>query len=266
MTDQPFSVTQLATFRKCPKRFWYRYVRRQEGGFKTVEAVLGDVVHQSLAWLYRRPRQEPRVAKTGLYSYFRETWEAEVSPGVRVIRPGDSLEHERARGIHMLDQYFDSIYLKDRKQTLEIEYEFQLLLKGKYRLVGVIDRLAADGDGDIFVIDYKTSRRAARGLDEDTDLQMDAYGLWALLKREVGCVYLRVELLQDATKYTINLKRREGNAVVNELVARIEEVRKETVFAAKPSPLCGWCEYREICPDRWRGSKRPKQQRWPNGG
>jgi RecB family exonuclease len=226
MADEPFSVTRLAAFRRCPKRFWYRYVKGQKGGFKTVEAFLGDIIHKSLAWLYRAPSQ-PRVEKRGLYDYFLATWEPQVSAGVRVVRSGDSLEHQRARGIHMVDQYFDRIYLKDRKKTLEIEYKFQLDLKGKYRLVGVIDRLAVDGEGDIFVIDYKTTKRGARGPDEDTDLQLDAYGLWALLKLGVGCVYQRVELLQNATKYVIRLKRAAGNTVVNELAARIEEVREK---------------------------------------
>ena len=256
LLDRPFSLAKLSTFRKCPKRFWYRYVKAEKGRFKTVEAFLGEIVHMSLAWLYGTPKEASSVTKMDLVSHFLETWERKVSPDVRIIRTGDSLEHQRARGVHMLDQYFERIYLKDRRRTLEIEYKFELVLKKKYKLTGRVDRTAIDADGDIYVIDYKTSKRGAKGLDEDSDLQLDAYALWALLKSGVDRVFTRFELLQDATKYTLVLKRREANSVVNELVARIEEVRKETVFPARPSPLCDWCEYREICPDRRTVSTR----------
>jgi putative RecB family exonuclease len=252
----PFSVSKLSTFRKCPKRFWYKYVKSKKEGFKTVEAFLGEVVHVSLGWLYGKPKEGANITKRSLLRHFLDTWERHVSPSVKIVRPGDSYEHYRARGVHMLDQYFERIFLKDHKQTLEVEHEFELLLKKRHRLAGRIDRVAVDADGDIFVIDYKTSKRGAKGLDEDSDLQLDVYGLWALLKKGVDRVYLRCELLQDSTKYTLGLKRRDAHAVVDELVARIGEVRQETAFAARPSPLCDWCGYHEMCPDRWQGKVR----------
>jgi len=253
--QETYSVTRLVAFRQCPKRYHFKYVERTQEAFQSVEAFVGEIVHRSIAWLYDQKTQRMANDKASLIEFYNRAW-MDRPASVRVVRPKESFQQHRTRGVGMLTSFFDRVFWTDSTRTLHVEHEFKLhLARRPYLFTGKVDRLSVEHNGALRVVDYKTSRRGSQSLDldEDMSLQLDAYGLWALLEKHASHVNLSIEFLADGNCSTIPLKRREANAVVQELVGRIEEVRGARSFPARPSPLCGWCPYRGECPERWRG-------------
>jgi CRISPR/Cas system-associated exonuclease Cas4 (RecB family) len=252
LLSKHFSYTRLSTFRKCPRKYWFKYVVETREAFESVELFLGKVVHESLAWLYRNSIEGVSVSRESLLTKFLDEWHGRrksLTLPLKVVKQGDSLTSRRASGEFMLANYFDRTYQTESRRTLYVEREFNLRLSGKHLFNGIVDRVATDSAGSLHVIDFKTSARGSQGLDGDAELQLDAYGLWALLERKVERVHLTFEFLADGTSSTIVLARPGANAVVRELVTRIEEVQREKIFPPKPSPLCVWCGYRSLCPE-----------------
>src|SRR5262249_4126062 len=116
-------------------------------------------------------------------------------------------------------------------------------------LQGFVDRIARARDGAIEIQDYKTSARVPSQADVDEDRQLALYqiGIGARFgdARPVRLVwrYLRPRRPPRSPRPPQPLA---------ELAAQtrglIDRIRSETVFEARPSALCRWCEYRDGCP------------------
>jgi RecB family exonuclease len=169
---------------------------------------------------------------------------------VRIAREGTPLDFYRALGEQCLANYYHEHYPFDRDETLGLEEHVSFELGGeKYALQGFVDRIARTRDGAIEIQDYKTSARVPTQAQADEDRQLALYqiGIGARFgaQRPVRLVwrYLR----QKRTLVSTRTPEQLGELAVRTR-ALIDEIRSETVFEAKPSALCRWCEYREGCP------------------
>mgnify|MGYP003627892635 CR=1 FL=1 len=88
-----------------------------------------------------------------------------------------------------------------------------------YELNGIIDRVVMGKTGDLLVIDYKTSKRAAskRSLYNDAQMQMYAYAIHKMYDVPIDRVW-------DIRK------------------------RKKDDFHPVIKRFCDWCGYKDICP------------------
>ena len=88
-----------------------------------------------------------------------------------------------------------------------------------YELNGIIDRVVMGKTGDLLVIDYKTSKRAAskRSLYNDAQMQMYAYAIHKMYDVPIDRVW-------DIRK------------------------RKKDDFHPVINRFCDWCGYKDICP------------------
>src|SRR5262249_49029206 len=119
----------------------------------------------------------------------------------------------------------------------------------RYPVQGFVDRIARARDGAIEIQDYKTSARAPTQAQVDEDRQLALYQIGVGARfgadRPVRLVwrYLRQRRTLVSTRTPEQL-----GALAAQTRALIDRIRTETAFAAKPSALCRWCEYREGCP------------------
>ncbi len=65
-----YSHSKLSTFEQCPIKFKYRYIDKIPVEFeKTIEAFLGEIVHEALEWLYT----EIKAKKNTLFRFNHRT-------------------------------------------------------------------------------------------------------------------------------------------------------------------------------------------------
>lgn len=189
------------------------------------------------------------------------------------------------KGLDMLWRYVQTADLSAHPLTAEQFHE--IWLTEHVTLGGKIDRIDRREDGSLEVLDYKTGkpprtkwkaepapasggggaappvpaapaprapaagdavRRSVRPLGED-DLQLAAYALLVTRKfrgKVARCTYVYLnddlDLYFEPDEATLQAKEAEIVGVCDRILADRE-------FGPQPTVLCGWCDYRPLCPE-----------------
>ena len=132
-------------------------------------------------------------------------------------------------------------------------------VSGDLRVSGRVDRLD-DRDGELVVVDYKTSRVPPTDDDARTSLALGLYAaaVWKMFRRRT----LRVELhhVPSGTvavhEHTPESLRARSSRPARSRVTHggptstsREQGAASALPAPRPGPLCGWCDLRAHCPE-----------------
>ena len=118
---------------------------------------------------------------------------------------------------------------------------------GKYSLRGVIDRVDDVGNGKIEIIDYQTGRPKDQGklsLEDKEQLLIYQLAARAVLKEEPKA--LTFYYVDSGTKASF-LGSDEDLEKLKAKVAKTAEGIREGRFEPKPSVMCKFCDYKNIC-------------------
>ena len=266
-----FFPTQIDSYLNCPRK--YRYSRDPELRKKYFKAsphlVLGNAVHDALEAFfdlgrvsmsdrtYERLCDLLREAWAGRGTFRRNEWKQKRS---REEAFGGDKDEEAAwgkKGLNILYRFFQTQDLTTVPLTAEQFHE--LRLTDEVTLGGKIDRIDRNEDGSLVVVDYKTGkppRRRGAGDVAESDLQLAHYAIVVAGKfrgRVARCSYLylndELELGYEPTDELLSDKREKIIAHCTRMLAdwkRDDELGYDA-FAATPNPLCGWCDFREMC-------------------
>ena len=215
-----YSHSRLSTYEKCPLQYRYRYLDRIKRDTKSIEAFLGNRVHEVLETLYR-DRMASRIPSLDeLLALYHRRWDEDYSDRITIVRTELSADHYRRAGMECVTKYYRRHHPFDDGTTLGLEDQITVSLDegGRYQLKGYIDRLVRKDGGVYEIHDYKTSSGRL-----PTDLVFDR------------------TLTSDRTPHEIEQHRRQ----TMRLIDTIEGAR---AFPPRESALCRWCEYRDICP------------------
>lgn len=260
-----FSHSRIASFENCPKQFEFRYVQKIESTSESIEAFVGKRVHEVLErlYLFAGRGQLPGIEK--VVDRYHKLWEdAYDALRVRIVREGSSLDSYRALGERCVRGYYLRHYPFDEGETLGLEKRvvFALDPEGRFRMQGIIDRISRARDGTIEVHDYKTGARVPnqKALDEDRQLALYQLGLAREFGERTPFRLIWHYVAKDVTRVSIrtpaDLERLRAATI-----ARIDEIQTATAYPVRKSALCGWCEYRAICPAF--ASERPEPAATP---
>lgn len=248
---QTFSHSRLSAFESCPRKFLYRYVLELPAESESIEAFVGKRVHEVLERLYRATGRGHLPSLPQVLHRYRDLFDRAHDPTrVRIVRAENPLLFYRGLGEQCLENYYREHYPFDADVTVGLEERvlFELGPRGIYRVQGIVDRIARTRDDAIEIHDFKTSARVPSQAKLDADRQLALYQLGLAPRfggREVRLVwhYLRNGVTRTSTRSEAELRD-----LAAETRAKIDAIRAERDFAAKPGPLCGWCEYRDACP------------------
>ncbi len=261
--DRPtYSFSRITTFEQCARRFRYRYLDAIKEGFKSIEAFMGQQVHSTIEWLFNERDRGHTPTLQDSVSHYCASWDremAEADPAVRVIKQHDSVTAQHRQGAELVASSFERIFLGDRLHTEANEKHFEILLGGRHRFQGYIDRVARSADGLMHVIDYKTGRRRSKGFSGKDAEQLQSYALATFAETEEDEVELVIEYLRTKQRETRRIGRDQAEHIERALVARIDELESSSVFPPQPGVLCNWCGYNDICEASSRSSK---EQPW----
>ncbi len=256
-----YSHSRLGCFEKCPRQFHYRYVERRPAPFESIESFLGKRVHEILERLYRFVGDGRVPSLAAVLRRFQQDWDERFdAPRIRIARAAEDARGYRDLGERCLTRFYRRQYPFDADETLGIEerVSFSLDAKGAYRVQGIIDRLVRARDGALEIHDYKTARRTPTQRVLDEDRQLALYQL-AVRERhpeaeEIRLVwhYLQAGEVRRSTRTPERLEKLRCDTM--ELIDRIET---EAEFEPRPSALCAWCEYSDLCPASAARSRAP---------
>jgi len=127
-----------------------------------------------------------------------------------------------------------------------LERKFDIRI-GEHHVRGRVDRVDRLPGGGHELIDYKTGERKSEA-DLESDLQLALYRLAAREAWEVEAKSGSYYYVLDAEKVAAPVRADDAERV-ERTVAEVGEGVLGQDFEPRPSPkVCGWCDYRLICP------------------
>jgi putative RecB family exonuclease len=217
----------------------------------SVAAARGTLVHAVLEHLFDLPAVERTLeAATGLLP---ERWDElrEHSPQVaEMFATPDELAEWLASAERLLATYFtleDPTRLQPRERELSVSAE----LEDGPQLRGIVDRVDVAPNGWVRVVDYKTGRSPRAGFESSALFQMRFYAYVIWKTRGVLPKLLQLEYLGDG----VVLKHEPTEPEMHTFEARvrsiwggIQETARTGDWRPRPSKLCDWCSFRDLCP------------------
>jgi putative RecB family exonuclease len=252
-----YSHSRLSSFENCPRQFAYRYLEKLPVETEGVEAFVGKRVHEILERLnhhvarYGRPPSLRRVLER-----FRSDWAAAWHERIEIVRSDTTPASWEERGARCLENYYRAHYPFSDGASAGIEERLQFKLDpaGRYRLVGIVDRIVARDGGRYEIHDYKTGSRLPTQAQVDRERQLALYQIG--LEQTYGDVE-EVELVWHYLVHGRSLRSRRTPAQLDtlrqETMALIDAIESERSFAPRPGPLCRWCDFKGICPEASQG-------------
>ena len=242
------SPSKLLAFLDCPRRYRLQYLDRPQPDKRRPRAhtSLGTAVHNALRDWWDLPE---RRAEAGAGLVHR-AW---IDVG---FRDAEQSAQWRARMQDAVTDYLGEV--DPGRQPVGIERTVSFV-SGELRLTGRVDRLD-DRDGELVVVDYKTSRTVPTDDDARTSLPLALYAAaaWKMFRRRT----LRVELhhvptgtvaTHVHTDESLTRKVEQARSIARDARRAdrdfAERGADSALFPPRPGPLCGWCDLRAHCPE-----------------
>ncbi|WP_433008114.1 RecB family exonuclease [Kribbella sp. CA-294648] len=264
--------TKLLNFADCKRKYRYTYLEtpRPPKGPAWAHNTVGGVVHEVLAeffgrWPAARRTPDEVVAK------IRSSWRQDG------FRDEQQSLTWRERATDMVlgylrdsDPYYEPLGVE---RTVAFTTE-RASLRG--RVDRIDERPARDGSGgsELAIVDYKTGRHPLTSTDARSSLAMALYVLGA--RRVLRRPSTRVELhhlptntvaAADHDDASLARHQRRAESIADDAAAAeahwrtgLTPAEADKHFPPEPSPLCGWCDYAQICPPGRRAA--PTRPPW----
>lgn len=255
-----FSYTQLAAFSNCPYQYRFAHILRVPRLGKPVFS-FGKTMHSVMQKIFEIVRERSSYGQTGLFANLTAK-ESKVKSEIITLDEIYKLFEES-----WIDEWYESaarkkeykntgkkilkeFYAKHKDNwpvSLFLEKGFNLKVavnKKLYSIRGVIDRIDKIGD-KIKIIDYKTGSPKSR-LSFGEKEQLFIYQLAAreIFDQEVGA--LSFYYLENNTEVEFIGTDSELEKVNKKIIKTIQDIHQGE-FLPKPSILCRYCDFKEIC-------------------
>jgi DNA helicase II / ATP-dependent DNA helicase PcrA len=255
------SASDVETYRSCPLRYKFARVLKIPTA-QTVHQRFGIVVHQVLERFHAAEGARERVgASEGGHPHEQEGGgprEGErgtlkelldlLDTAWRRAGLGDGeMEGElRGKAVTALTRYHERL-AAERSRPLWFERSFAFRL-GPHHVRGRVDRVDRRPDGGHELIDYKTGRpRTPEELEEDIQLSLYAIAAkeaWGLEETTESYYYL----LDDLKVPVPRGGGGDAEWVKGAVLDAGEGIMAQNFEPTPSAKVCGWCDYRIVCP------------------
>ena len=248
------SPSRAGDFKTCPLLYRFRSIDRLPQK-PTMATSRGTVVHSVLERLFDLPKAERTIERAA--ELVRPAWDDLVAEDPQIAElfadddaEGTGLLRFLTQARALVSTYFQ---MEDpsrfdpsgRELLVETTVGEGLLLRG------YVDRLDEAPDGRIRVVDYKTGAAPREAFEAKALFQMKFYAL--VIWRNTGTIPAQLKLmyLSEGDSLMYSPDERELLSLERQLGAlwdAIERSLQAEDFRPKPSKLCGWCDFQDLCP------------------
>ncbi len=248
LADRQLSLRycQINDYQECPARDRYAHVIRIPTP-ASHQMAYGRALHSAVQAFHRRQQAGHVMSLAELHAELDAGWE---SVGF-LTQQHEAARKDAARAA--LERFWHE-QRSDPARPTAVEQDFAVLL-GRDRVRGRYDRVDTDEDGRVVITDYKSSDvrdPGTAGRRARESLQLSIYALayqaqHGRLPDELSLHFLESGMVGRSTPSPKRLAR------ATEQVIEAGDGIRAGRFEPNPSPMrCGFCPFREICPDAAR--------------
>jgi putative RecB family exonuclease len=244
-----YSHSKLSTFEQCRYKYKLQYIDKVKVEVPTtIEAFMGDLVHQTLEKLYSELKFQKLNSLKELLKFYNEEWDKEWTPEILIAKEGITAENYRKMGEKFITDYYNHYTPFDQMTILGLETEEKMTLPDGSNYHVRIDKLACKGN-IYYICDYKTNNRMKDQEEADSDRQLAMYSIWVKDKfKDAKKVILLWHMLAFDKEITSERTDKELEKLQDETVALIKELESCKEFPRNICALCDYCVFKSMCP------------------
>jgi len=256
-----YSFSRIKCFHQCPLRYRYRYLEGLKEAFRSIESFLGNVVHDTLEWMYAERDRGSATHEATMLERFAADWSARRDDRVAIVRIDDDEESYLKLGREMLVRFLHDTFDRDQSETVALEQRLSVRLSDTVVFTGFADRVGRTEQGRLFVIDYKTAKHEGNGSDFSEGLQAPLYAACVLRNHGEREVLAGYHYLRHGTTRWQQVDRERAAHLLQRFLDLANQAEATGDFPARPGILCAWCGFNAECPaadvpDRFCGGLR----------
>lgn len=251
-----FSFSQLAAFSTCPLQYKFAFVLKVPVSSDKAAFIFGRSLHNSLYHFLLPLLNDEKNKQVELFSEDSK------------IKESDRLSSSRLKKIYNQDFIVDGylskeirekyfvkgwksleFFLKDYKLNkphrlvfLEKKFSFKI---GSDIIKGTIDRVDRLEDGSLEIIDYKTGN-TKETLTYQEKRQLILYQLFLEEYLQEKVTKLSYYYLETGAKLSFKASLKDKDKLKEQILSEIKAIYSRD-FSPKPSPLCKFCDFANIC-------------------
>jgi RecB family exonuclease len=226
------SYSRVNTYLFCPYKYKLIYLDNLHIPINA-DITFGHIIHKVLEKFHAGGEQSYDM----LFECYDDAWRNDG-----FVDPQQVFEYYE-RGRHMLANYYKSFNASD-KEVLYVEKAFDANI-GKYKFVGIIDRIDRYHDGRYGIVDYKTHAKIWGQERVDKDLQLSFYAYACKNVFGFDPDEISVYFLSENKKIYTKRSRSEISDAVDIAVETAENVATEN-FDPDVSK-CQMCDFKLKC-------------------
>jgi putative RecB family exonuclease len=249
VSNQPLrlSPSRVSEFENCPQLYKYRVIDQLPQP-PSLDAERGTLVHTVLHDLFESPAADR--TPTQAIDLLPSRWQAQMAEKPELMAMVTNEKEWLDRASALLQTYFtleDPRSFEATYREIHLENDFSPTIY----LHGYVDRLDVAPTGEVRIVDYKSGKAPKPGWEEKALFQLRVYALLYFKTHNVLPRLLQLIYLGDAklVKSIPTLSDLASTEKILERVARdiFASIEKD-YWPPKPSRLCDWCYFKNICP------------------
>jgi ATP-dependent helicase/DNAse subunit B len=134
----------------------------------------------------------------------------------------------------------------------DVEKEFRILIED-FEIYGFIDREITFENGKIMIIDYKTSKKKnelnLKQAMNNGQLMKYVFVCHKMTNVPVEDIYAMLFYVDSGAKHIVSFDHNKVYTHIQECLEKARNIKEMRPEQAKANiqPLCGWCEFKQIC-------------------
>ena len=247
MSKIRLSPSRVNDFSNCPQLYKYRVIDQLPEKI-SLDAERGTLVHSVLEDLFDTPVPDRTIQKAVeiLPLRWRDQLDAKVELESLVTDSKEWLDRAEA----LLQNYFN-LEEPNSFEPTHRELHLEMDLNDDVYLHGYVDRLDIASSGEVRIVDYKTGKAPKPAWEEKALFQLRVYAL--IYWRTTGVIPRLLQLIYLGSGQLLRNSPSDADLISTEKVLvriseEIETAMNEDKWTPKPSRLCDWCSFKNICP------------------
>jgi DNA helicase II / ATP-dependent DNA helicase PcrA len=250
-----FSFSQLAAFSTCPLQYKFAFVLKIPAPFDKPVLIFGKSLHnilynflfpvisgeknkQKSLFSEEIGSEEKLINEKRLIELYKEYWQTDG------YNNKEERDQYQQKGKLALRRFLKDYKTNPPLEIIFLEKKFSFKIGGNV-IKGTIDRVDRLSDGSLEIIDYKSGSTKEK-LDFKQKRQLILYQLFLeeYLQKKVG--KLTYYYLESGEKLSFTAEDKDKDKLKEQILKEMQAIKKRN-FAPTPTPMCRFCDFRDIC-------------------